>query len=167
MARLITDVAAWIKRAPSFHTDQNRIEVRVYAALITTGLALLLLEPIFYLLTVPEALISKVATLVPPSHWVVPLVYCLALVAVLPHLFTLYFMPSMLSRRWPRCMAAWAAFGAGAMWIFMAWKAYPLDYGLLFVAYSVRAVASVSIAVAYAISINAQDLRGHVDSTQD
>lgn len=161
MIHTINEARDYARRAFSLPSDQNRTEVRIYAAMLTVGLALMLCEPIFYLLAVPDSLISTVAKLVQPSHWIVAAVYGFALAAVLPHLFVLCAMPTRLALRWPRQFAGWAAFAAGCMWIYLAYKAIPLDYGLLWAAYIVRALCSVSLAFAFGFSVNAQDLRDY------
>lgn len=159
MIHTLEEARAYARRAPSLPANADRSEVRVYATLITTGLALLLCEPIFYLLTVPDALLSRVAQLASPGAWIVVAVYGIALLGVLPHLVSLCFAPRTLSWRWPRCVAGVSAWLAGFMWVYLAWKSYPLDYGLLWVAYAIRGVGSVSIAIAFGVSLNAQGLR--------
>ncbi|CAA2107610.1 hypothetical protein [Variovorax paradoxus] len=161
MIHTIDEAREYARRAFSLPRDQDRTEVRIYATMLTVGLALMLCEPIFYLLTVPDSLISTVSKLVQPSHWIVVGVYGFSLLAVLPHLFMLCVMPGRLSLRWPRQCAGWAAYAACCMWIFLAYKAYPLDYGLLWAAYLVRALCSVSLAFAFGFSVNAQDLRDY------
>ncbi|MDO9357855.1 MAG: hypothetical protein Q7T70_02535 [Polaromonas sp.] len=161
MIHTLDEAREYARRAFSLPADQDRTEVRIYATMLTVGLALMLCEPIFCLLTVPDSLISTVSRLVQPSHWIVAGVFGLALAAVLPHLFMLCVMPGHLSARWPRQCAGWAAFVAGCMWIFLALKAAPLDYGGLWAAFVVRALCSVSLAFAFGFSVNAQDLRDY------
>lgn len=167
MIQTLDQARAYAQRAPSLPANQDRSEVRVYATLITIGLALLLCEPIFYLLTVPDALISRVSQLAYPGPWVVAMVYGVALLGVVPHLGALCFAPRTLGAKWPRRAAGAAAWLAGFMWVYLAWKAYPLDYGLLWVAYAIRGIGSVSIAVAFGVSLNAQGLREVADAPQD
>lgn len=161
MIHTVDEARAYARRAFSLPVDQNRTEVRIYASMLTIGLALMLCEPILYLLAVPDAPIATVARLVQPSHWAVVFVYGAALFAVVPHLVILCGLPEQLALRWPRQCAGWAAFAAGCMWIYLAYKAYPLDLGLLWLAYVVRALASVSLAFAFGFSVNAQDLRDY------
>ena len=161
MIHTLDEAREYARRAFSLPRNQDRTEVRIYASMLTIGLALMLCEPILYLLAVPDAPIATVAQLVHPTSWLVVAVYGVALAAVLPHLVILCLMPSRLPLRWPRQWAGWAAYAACCMWIFLAYKAYPLDYGLLWAAYLVRALCSMSLAFAFGFSVNAQDLRDY------
>lgn len=158
MSPLVSDIREYVEQAVSLPKDQNKAEVRIYAALTTIGFILLLVEPIFYLYTVPEAMITKVARLA-PSVWCVSVAFLTCLLATLPHLVILIFRPDLLGNKWPRRFAAYATFGSAVTWLFLANLALPLDVGGLEWAYALRAVGSIVIGLTYGFSINAQQGR--------
>jgi hypothetical protein len=158
MSPLVSDIREYVEHAVSLPRDQNKAEVRIYAALTTIGFILLLVEPVFYLYFVPEAMISKVARLA-PSIWCITLAFVLCLIATLPHLCALVFRPDLLGNKWPRRFAAYATFGAAVTWLFLASLALPMDAGGLEWAYALRAVGSIVIGLTYGFSINAQQGR--------
>lgn len=158
MAPLITDLRDYIERARSIPKDQNRVEVRLLASILTVGFAISLLEPIFYLFTVPMSMIFQVSSLA-PSIWCVATAFGLCLIALLPHLVILLFRPHLLGRKWPRKWAGRASFGASVCWIYLATLAYPMDVGSLEWAYALRAAGSMVVGIAYGYSVNAQQGR--------
>ena len=160
MAPIVTDFRAFLRRATSIPTDQNRVEVRLLAAILTVGFAISLFEPIFYLFTVPMSMIFEVASLA-PSVWCVAAAFGICLVAVMPHMYCLLFKPESLGKKWPRKWAAHAAIGAAVSWIYLATQAYPMDVGLLWFAYALRAGGSMVVGIAYGYSVNAQQGRAY------
>lgn len=155
MAPLAQDLRRYVANAESVPKDQNKTEVRLYAALTTVGFMLLLIEPIFYLLKVPGSVVLRVASLT-PSIWCVATPFILALLMTLPHLAALAFWPDQLWRRWPRRFSAYAAFLAAVTWIYLANLAMPLDAGAVEWAYVIRALGSIVIGLTYGFSLNAQ-----------
>jgi hypothetical protein len=154
-----SELRRYAATAPSLPVNQDRAEVRLLATLLTAGFALFLFEPIFYLLAVPSAPISRVARLA-PSHWYVVAAFAACLLATLPHLFDLCFRSQRLGNPCPRRRAALASIGAAVTWLYLAVLAYPLDMGLVVpLAYGMRASGSLVLGLAYGISINAQQLR--------
>jgi hypothetical protein len=156
----VEDLKSYIAAAPSWPIDQDRAEVRMQAAFITTVFLLLLAEPIFYIFSVPDALISRVSSLA-YSRWCVVGTFGIAFVAALPHLYTLVFRPDLLDHKIYRSAAAFGAVLAGATWIVLANRAVRLDLGGLEWAYGIRAVAVLFIAGIFGVSVNAQQLREH------
>ena len=166
MAPIVSDLRGYIARSTTLPADQNRTEVRLYATLITVGFALSLLEPIFYLFAVPEAMIVRVSSLA-PSIWCVAAAFGLCLLATLPHLFILLFMPTSLWERWPRRFAAYATFGSAVCWVYLANLAYPMDVGYLEWAYALRAVGSIIVGLTFGFSVNAQQGREQLNAALD
>lgn len=158
MAPIVSDLRAYIRHAASLPEDQNKAEVRLYAALITVGFALSLIEPIFYLYAVPQAMVFRVASLA-PSAWCVAASFGLCLVAMVPHMMSLLFCPETLHKRWPRRFAAYATFGSAVTWLYLANLALPMDAGRLEWAYALRAIGSIVVGVTYGYSLNAQQGR--------
>lgn len=138
--------------------DQHKAEVRLYAALISIGFALSLLEPIFYVEFVPQSMVSKVAGLAPWRHCIVA-AFGLCLAALTPHLVSLLFRPKSLGKRWPRRLAGYAALGSGVTWLYLATLAIPMDAGGVEFAYAIRTLGSAVIGVTYGFSLNAQQGR--------
>lgn len=166
MAPIVQDIRSYIERATSLPNDQQKTEVRLYASLITIGFALSLMEPIFYLETVPQSTIYRVASLAPSAACVMAAFgFCLALLT--PHLVALLFRPKSLSCKWPRRLAGYSAFGAAVTWLYLANLAIPMDVGGLEIAYAIRTAGCAVVGVTYGFSVNAQlgrDLRKRFDA---
>lgn len=163
---MVCDLREFIAHSSAVPVDQNRAEVRIYAALTTAGFMLSMLEPLFYLLTVPEAMIVRVAS-VAPSMWCVFAAFSLCLAATVPHLFALLFQPHSLGNRWPRRFAAYGTFGSAVTWLYLANLAYPMDVGGLEWAYALRALGSMLVGLTYGFSVNADQGREALDATND
>lgn len=154
----VEDLRRYVAHAPSFIRDQDRAEVRVQAIFISAVYLLLLLEPLYYIYTVPGAMIARVSSTA-PSVWCITGSFALCFVAMLPHLWTLIFRPDLLGQKRYRVWAAFAALGASVTWLVLANLAVPMDVGGLEWAYGIRALATLCIAGIYAFSVNAQQLR--------
>lgn len=164
MAPLVQDMRRYVANAASMPKDQNKTEVRIYAALTTVGFMLLLIEPIFYLFKVPGSVVLRVASLT-PSIWCVAAPFVLSMIMTLPHLVALVFCPDQLWRRWPRRFSAYAAFLAAVTWIYLANLAMPIDAGAVEWAYVIRALGSIVIGLTYGFSLNAQQGRDLLRAT--
>lgn len=159
MSPLIADIRAYVARATSLPLDQNKTEVRMYAASVTAIAGYFLIaEPIFVLLTVPQSPMFKVASAA-PSVYCVAAAFSLCLMCLIPHLFALVFRPKSLNTQWPRKLAALASFGSAVAWVYMANLSLPLDLGGIELAYVLRAIGALSLAFNYAYSVNAQQGR--------
>jgi hypothetical protein len=156
----VDDLKRYIAVAPSWPIDQDRAEVRLQAAFITTVFLLLLAEPIFYIFSVPDALISRVSSMA-YSRWCVVGSFGIAFGGALPHLYTLVCRPDLLDHKIYRRAAAFSAVLASATWIVLANRAVRLDAGGLEWAYGIRAIAVLFIAGIFGASVNAQQLREH------
>ena len=163
MLMQVDELRRYIAAAPSLPIDQDRAEVRIQAAFITMVFLLLLVEPIFYLYAVPDALISRVSALA-PSKWCVVGAFGLALLGALPHLWTLLWRPDLLQVQRYRVWAALSALLASIDWIVLANLAVPLDVGGLEWAYCIRALVTLCIAGIYGFSVNAQQMREHLNA---
>lgn len=166
MSPMASSLREFISHSGAVLADQNRAEVRIYAALTTAGFMLSMLEPMFYLLTVPEAMIVRVAGLA-PSAWCVFAAFALCMCATLPHLVALILRPHTLARRWPRRFAAYGSFGSAVTWVYLANLAYPMDVGGLEWAYVIRAVGSIFVGLTYGFSVNADQGREALHAAND
>ncbi|MCR6477517.1 transmembrane segment-containing protein [Variovorax phage VarioGold] len=156
----VDELRRYIASAPSWPVDQDRAEVRLQAAFITTVFLLLLAEPIFYVFGVPDSFIGRVSSMT-YSRWCVIGAFSISFAAALPHLYTLVFRPDLLDHKGYRRAAAFAAVLAGATWIVLANRAVQLDVGGLAWAYAIRAVSVFFIAGIFGVSVNAQQMREH------
>ncbi|MCZ2498129.1 hypothetical protein GN316_15295 [Xylophilus sp. Kf1] len=154
----VEDLRRYVAHAPSFIRDQDRAEVRVQGIFIAVVYQLLLLEPLYYMYTVPGAMIARVASTA-PSVWCITGSFVLCFLGMLPHLWTLVFRPDLLGQKRYRVWATFAALGAAITWLVLANLAVPMDVGGLEGAYGIRALATLCIAGIYAFSVNAQQLR--------
>lgn len=166
MLHRVDDLRRYVATSPSFVRDQDRAEVRVQAIFIAAVFLLLLIEPLYYIQTVPGALIGRVASTAPSRCCVVG-AFALSFLAMLPHLWTLLFRPDLLGVLRYRVWATFAALGASITWIVLATLAEPMDLGGLEWAYVIRALATICIAGIYAFSVNAQHLREVVNAPHD
>ncbi|QHJ00128.1 hypothetical protein GT347_20370 [Xylophilus rhododendri] len=158
MLHTAEDLRRYVAQAPSFVRNQDRAEVRVQAIFIAVIFLLLLVEPLYYVYTVPGAMIAKVASTA-PSEWCITGAFGLCFASMLPHLWTLLFRPDLLDQKGYRIAATFSALGASVTWIVLANLAIPMDVGGLEWAYGIRALATLCIAGIYAFSVNSQQLR--------
>lgn len=164
MIHTLAQFREYAQNAPSLPLDQNRAEVRMYAAVTAILLVLLMVEPTVYLLSVPESVYARTMTISRVSFHVIAAIHLALVLAALPHLTDLMWRPHRLGQLWPRAVACVAAFFAACMWLYAATMAYPLDYGLAWLAYFVRAVVLGGIAFILGWSVNAQHLREAADA---
>lgn len=167
MTPFVANLRHYLLRARSIPVDQDKSEVRIYAALLTAVAGYFLVaEPIFVLLTVPQSPLFRVAALA-PSVWCVVVAFLICLLCMVPHLLALLFKPSSLSTTWPRGVAARAAFGAAVTWLYLGNLAMPMDLGAIEWAYFFRALCSLMLSFSYGFSVNAQMGREKLDETND
>lgn len=159
----VDDLRRYIASAPSLPIDQDRAEVRLQAGFIALVFMLLLAEPVFYIFTVPDALISRVSAMA-YSRWCVVGAFGVAFLGAVPHLYTLIFRPDLLNHKAFRTAAAFSAVIAAITWIVLANRAVRLDVGALEWVYAIRALVSLCIAGIFAFSVNAQQMREHFDA---
>ena len=158
MLHQVEDLRKYAANAPSFPVNQDRNEVRLYAAFVTVIALLLLAEPIFYISSVEESMVAKVAH-VAPSVWCVLGAFGVSGILTLPHLFTLIFRPDLLAHRRFRVWATMGALLSSVTWMWMANLAVPMDVDGVEWPYGIRALVSLTIALIYGFSVNAQQLR--------
>lgn len=156
----VDDIRRYLAAAPAWPVDQDRAEVRLQAGFIAAVFLLLLIEPIFYVFAVPDALITRVSAMA-YSRWCVVGAFSLAFAGALPHLYTLLFRPDLLHVKCFRRWATFGALGAAATWMVLANLAIPLDVGALEWAYGIRAFVCLFIGGIFGFSVNAQQMREH------
>lgn len=159
MNTFISDLSEYAANAPSLPADQNRVEVRMYASVTALLLVLLMIEPTVYLAAVPDAIFARTMRVSRFSFDALVCIHFALAFTALPYLANLLFLPAKLRVIWPRTFACIAAFIAACMWLYAATLSYPLDYGIVWVAYLVRSVVLGGIAFILGWSVNAQHLR--------
>jgi len=158
MLPTVKDIRAYAALSPSLPLDQDRTEVRIYATFVTIIAALLAAEPIWYMYSVPESMVNRVASLVHFPQFVTA-AFAVSFFSVFPHLVTLVFFPKKMRIA---CFRQWAALGTllGAItWMWLANMAVSLDVGGLEYAYGIRALCELCVAFLFGFSVNAQQLR--------
>lgn len=159
MTHIVADLRRYAALAKSLPLDQDKSEVRIYAALLTAIAGYFLVaEPVFVLLVVPQSPIFRVASAA-PSVWCVITAFLLCFLCLIPHLVSLVFAPRSLSKRWPRSLAAKASFGAAVIWLYLCNLSLPMDLGSIEWSYGLRAVCALMLAFSYGFSVNAQQGR--------
>jgi len=131
-------------------------------AIVITGTFLYnLLETVMYMLTVPTAMVHKVAGLsqIPHSLFVFAGIFIGCALMTVPHFYSLCFAPDKLSRRLPRKLATRATMIASVAWAWLAALAMPLDAGMLPFMYFLNCAGCVIVGLVYGFSLNSQQLR--------
>ncbi|AMM23156.1 hypothetical protein [Variovorax sp. PAMC 28711] len=155
-AQFRRDVAA---AAVPDDVEQNRIEVRLLTIFVTLSFMNDLIGPVMYILQIPASTLFKVAALGHYS-WLVGGMFVVSILLTIPHFVSLLVLPRLLSCRTPRLMACGAAVISALTWIYLAVLAQPLDFaGPISVLYGRQSFESLFLALIYAVSLNAQQLR--------
>lgn len=143
---------------PAVRVDQDRVEVRLLSLVLTGSFLNDLVEPIFYIATVHDSMIYRVACLT-HTPWAVVAIFAAAALVALPHFVALLCMPRFLACRAPRKMACAAACAASLLWAYLGTLALPLDAGALPFLYWRACLGALVIAAVYGFSLNSQQLR--------
>lgn len=157
MMRNSEQVVDWAKLGPDFMMQTLRRLVRLLLLFMGGLLFFWLYEPIAYLQYVPQAVLVDVVDAM-TLPWLVYGLNAAGMVLVIPQLVILMFAPRYSACHLPKVCVVHAAMGAALSWFYLAWTAYPLDFGGVWIPYFVRACGSCCIALAFAYSINAQQL---------
>jgi hypothetical protein len=139
-------------------SQQDRLEVRLLTIYVTLSFANDLVGPITYIYQVAPSMLFKVASLAHATG-VIGLLFIVSLVLMLPHVFSLLFLPRKLGCRWPRKLACLAAAISSLTWFYLAVLASPLDMGPLSLLYGRQGLESLFLSLLFAVSLNAQQLR--------
>jgi hypothetical protein len=167
MSPFVADLRKYALQAKSIPLNQDKVEVRIYAALLTAVAGYFLIgEPILDLLTVPQSPIRSVAGLA-PSIWCVVAAFTICALGLLPHLLMLLFNPTALWRKWPRSVAAKSALGAAVIWIYLMNLSLPMDLGAIEWTYGLRALGALLLSFSYGYSVNAQQGREILHAKSD
>lgn len=142
--------------------DQDRAEVRIYAAVMTGFFLYILLEAAIYAWTVTAAPLFRIVAL---THYprAVLTAFFLCAAAVIPHFASLIAIPSLLDSRIPRLMATAGSAAAGLLWFYFANEARELDYQGIQYLYATRGVFCLAVATVFAFSLNSQQLRARIN----
>lgn len=138
--------------------NQDRSEVRWGSAVLTMFFMAHLIEPVLYAASVQTSVMYTVARLTGYPILVMG-IFVFAALMMVPHLFTLFFLPAKLSCKAPRKMAVGGALIASFTWVYLANLARPLDVGALPLIYLYRAAFDAGLGFVFAVSLNNQTVR--------
>lgn len=139
--------------------DQDRAEVRIYAAFLTGIFVLMSLSPGLFILMDRGSDLARTTRITQVPGFAIALSFFVAAFLAIPHLISLVGLPHYLKKRWPRLCAIWGAVIAGFTWLYLGVTAEPLDFGDPPWAYWLKSIGCALIAGVYAYSLNNQLLR--------
>lgn len=150
-------------RAPSLPSDQDRTEVRILSAIVTTlYVYTFLLKPVYYMWAVKGSAIWKAASAASAPNWFIAAIFAVCIIVTLPHLFTLCFKPEWLHCKLPRKMAGFAAGFAALLWLYLAANVLSTrSSGLVFL-YFGNMISCLVVGYTYGFSVNSQQLRERI-----
>jgi hypothetical protein len=82
-----------------------------------------------------------------------------AALMLLPHMFSLAFLPGKLSCQWPRKLAATACIVTAGSWAMLGYLSEPIDADMLTTFFMVKAFLSLWLGIVLGLSLNAQQAR--------
>lgn len=144
--------------------DQDRAEVRIYAAFLTAILVLSCFSPALFILMDRGSDLARTTRLTDIPGFALAISFIVAGALALPHFVSLVGLPHYLKKRWPRLCAVWGAVLSGFTWLYLGVTAEPLDFGDPPWAYWMKALGCALIAGVYAYSLNNQLIRENVRS---
>lgn len=139
--------------------DQDRAEVRIYAAAMTVFFMFGCLSPAFFIFLVPHSDVAVTTRVTSLPSYMIATSFLISGLMALPHLVSLIWLPQYLRRREPRLAAIYGAILAGMSWLYLGVTAEPLDFGDAPWAYWAKAIGCALVAMIYAYSLNNQQLR--------
>lgn len=157
-----TDIIAMAK----LPKDQDRAEVRIYAAAVTIIFIMSCLSPALFILLDPASDVAKTTRVTALPGPAIAMAFLAAGFMALPHAATLVGLPHYLQKRWPRLCAIWGAIIAGFTWLYLGVTVEPLDFGDPPWAYWIKSIGCALVAMIYAYSLNNQTLRENDRSVQ-
>lgn len=139
--------------------DQDRAEVRIYAAFLTAVFILSCFSPALFILLDPGSDVAKTTRVTQIPGFAIAFAFIAAGILAIPHFITLVGLPNYLRKREPRLCAIWGAVIAGFTWLYLGVTVEPLDFGDPPWSYWLKAIGCALIAGVYAYSLNNQLLR--------
>jgi hypothetical protein len=154
-----SDLLRWINQSRLAALGNDRSEVRALAFMVEVVFFALVSEPGLFIGFIDESLQWKVASMSAFGRWPMAIAFIAAALMVLPHMFTLAFLPEKLSCQWPRKVAAFGCIVAAASWGMLAYISNPLDYEWLTGLFLSKCLVSLWLGVIVGLSLNAQQAR--------
>lgn len=139
--------------------DQDRAEVRIYAAFLTAVFVISCLSPAAFILMDPFSDVARTTRVTQVPGFIIAVGFLISGGLGIPHLTTLVGLPHYLKQRWPRLCAIWGACLAGFTWLYLGVTVEPLDFGDPPWAYWAKSIGCALIAGVYAYSLNNQLIR--------
>lgn len=136
-----------------------RQECRFASVLLGLAMFFAMLEPSVLIFYAPETLVARVAGLTHRADWIALFfLQCAAL--KLPHLWLQIFHPKSRHLRLFSKLACFALCVASAMWMLLAYLSRNMDVFAVTLVFARNSLGAVAFALAIAISLNNQQLRG-------
>lgn len=139
--------------------DQDRAEVRIYAAALTFIFIATCFSPALFILLDHGSDIEKQTRVSPVPGAGLALSFLISGLLAIPHAMTLVGLPSYLRKRWPRLCAIWGCVLSGFTWLYLGVTVEPLDFGDPPWAYWAKSIGCLLVAGIYAYSLNNQMIR--------
>jgi hypothetical protein len=120
-----------------------RLQIRVLTALLLGNICFQLIDPAIYILTVESSFFALAGTLV-------------------PHIVFQVLRPSWLDHRNTARVACFGLFGAGLLWVFLAWHTWGWDVQTISGVFIRIGVGCMGFSLAIAVSLNAELARRYL-----
>jgi hypothetical protein len=153
------DLLRWINDSRLAGMGNDRAEVRALAFMLMVVFFAMVAEPGLFIGFFSQSLMWKVASLCTFGRWPVAGLFTVAALMLLPHMFTLAFLPGKLSCQWPRKMAATACIFTAGSWAMLGYLSEPIDADMLTTFFMVKAFLSLWLGIVLGLSLNAQQAR--------
>lgn len=144
--------------------QQERVQVRLFTALLVLAMLFDLIDPAVLLLGTPESLVFRVAEATSIGPYAFAHILLGLAVLLLPFLL-LQFGVLERRRRGVTQLACLALALSGLLWSFLAWRAIPLDYGTAPLVFGRAGGGAMIFALALAWSLNADQVRKYREWT--
>lgn len=138
-----------------------RIQIRVLTALLLGNICFQLIDPAIYILTVETSFYHRVAL---SLHYPVLLAGCFCAFAgtLVPHIFVQVLHPLWLDPRSTARVACFGLFGAGLLWVFLAWHTWGWDVPSISGVFIRIGIGCMGFSLAIAVSLNAELARRYL-----
>jgi hypothetical protein len=138
-----------------------RLQIRVLTALLLGNICFQLIDPAIYILTVESSFYHRVAL---SLRYPLVLATCFFALAgtLVPHIVFQVLRPSWLDHRNTARVACFGLFGAGLLWVFLAWHTWGWDVQTISGVFIRIGVGCMGFSLAIAVSLNAELARRYL-----
>ncbi len=142
----------------------DKVQLRMALGLLTAIIIYNLWEPATYIWFIDDSLAYKTAALL-HANSIIGSIFILCGLMMAPHLVSLVLIPSLLSCKAPRRMAAAGGVMGAVLWFLMAFVSKDLDSNWVMPVFAIRAVVYMGVAFVYATSLNSQRAREFINDS--